>query len=427
MPRSAVPRTTTPRSVSIDAMADAFRPGERLYLPGSAGEPLALMTALAARPERSRGLRILSSAVPGINRLVLDELDRSTEVTGLFMQPGLRAAQRDGRFRHLPLSFAGFVDHVRERVTVDTCVVHVAPPDAAGRCSLGAAVEFTPLLHARSARSFALINPNMPAIPGAQTLPFSAFTLVCEVDTPLPTYDVGAPSASATVIARHIATLVEDGSALQAGLGKVPEALYGLLHDRRGLRLQSGMLSDGALHLSRSGALDPGFPHASCVWVGSAALYRDLAAVERLAVLGCDVTHDIGRLALADRFVAVNSALSVDLFGQANLEHAGGRAVSGVGGAPDFAAAARLSRGGISIVALPASYGAPARSRIVPRMDDGIVSLPRQAIDVVITEHGIADLRGRTVFERADALLAIAAPEFQPGLEAAWSAIKQQL
>ena len=135
------------------------------------------------------------------------------------------------------------------------------------------------------------------------------------------------------MIAGHIAGLVEDGCALQAGLGKVPEALYGLLHDRRGLRLQSGMLSDGALALSRAGALDPHFPHMSCVWVGSAALYRALDGLEGFAVLGCDVTHDACRLSRADRFVAVNSALSVDLFGQANLEHAGGRAVSGVGGA----------------------------------------------------------------------------------------------
>lgn len=384
------------------------------------------MAALAAKPERSRGLRILSTAVPGINASLADEL-QSWEVTGLFMQPSLAEPQRDGRFRHLPLSFNGFVDHVRERVTVDTCVVHVAPPDAAGRCSLGAAVEFTPLVQAKSARTLALINPNMPAIPGALSLPLTAFDMVCEVDTPLPPYDVGAPSATATTIARHVASLVEDGSVLQAGLGKVPEALYGLLHDRRGLRLQSGMLSDGALRLSRSGALDRDFRHASCVWVGSAGLYGELSGLEGLAVLSCDITHDICRLASLDRFIAVNSALSVDLFGQANLEHADGHAVSGVGGAPDFASAARLSRGGISIVALPAAYGSPTRSRIVPRMEDGMVSLPRYAIDVVVTEHGSADLRGRTVFERAEALMAIAAPEFRSGLEAAWNGIKQRL
>ena len=416
-----------PRTVSIAAMADSFRPGERVYLPGSAGEPTALLAALAARPERSRGLRILSSAVPGINRLELDELDPSATVTGLFMQPGLRRAQREGRFRHLPIAFSAFVEHVRDRVAMDTCVIQVSPPDAAGRCSFGAAVEFTPLVQARSTRTFALLNPAMPAIPGARTVAFSDLDSVCEVNTPLPTYDVGAPSASATVIAGHIAGLVEDGSALQAGLGKVPEALFGLLPDRRGLRLQSGMLGDGALGLARTGALDAGFTHGSCVWVGSAALYRDLVQTEGFTVDSCDVTHDVCRLARADRFVAVNSALSVDLFGQANLEHAGGRAVSGVGGAPDFAQAARLSRGGISVVALPAAYGAEPQSRIVPRMEDGIVSLPRQMVDVVITEHGVADLRGLSVSERAEALIAVAAPGFHAPLAAAWDRIKQQL
>lgn len=416
-----------PRVVSIDAMADSFRPGERVYLPGSAGEPTALLAALAARPERSRGLRILSSAVPGINRMALDELDPTAEVTGLFMQPGLRRAQREGRFKHLPIAFSAFVDHVRERVAMDTCMIQVSPPDAGGRCSFGAAVEFTPLVQAKSARTFALLNPNMPVIPGAQTLPFSELDLVCEVDTKLPTYEVGAPSASAAVIAGHIAGLVEDGCALQAGLGKVPEMLFGLLHDRRGIRLQSGMLGDGALGLARAGALDAGFDHASCVWVGSSALYEDLPDAKGFAVRSCDVTHDVCRLAEADRFVAVNSALSIDLFGQANLEHAGGRAVSGVGGAPDFAQAARLSRGGISVVALPASYGAEPRSRIVARMEDGIVSLPRQMVDVVITEHGVADLRGLSVFERAEALTAVAAPGFHAALAAEWDRIKQQL
>lgn len=414
------------RFVPIAAMADALQPGERIFLPGSTGEPVALLAELAARPERSRGLRILSTAVPGINRVALEDLDASVVMSGLFMQPGLTQAQREGRFKHLPLSFAGFVEHIRDRVAIDTCVVHVSPPDAEGRCSLGSAVEFTPLVHAKSARTFALINPNMPAIPGAQTLPITAFDLVCEVETPLPIYDVGTPSTSATIIARHIASFVEDGSAVQAGLGKIPESLFALLHDRKGLRLQSGMLGDGALQLSRSGALDPDFRHASCVWVGSSELYRDLATLERLSVLSCDITHDICRLASADRFIAVNSALSVDLFGQANLEHANGRAVSGVGGAPDFANAARISRGGISIVALPASYGSEPRSRIVPRLDDGMVSLPRHAIDIVITEHGIADLRGRSVFERAEALISVSSPGFQAGLEAAWNAIKQK-
>ena len=305
-------------------------------------------------------MRITTSAVPGINAVPVDTLDPSAIVTGLFMQPGLRVAQREGRFCHLPLAFSGFVDVLRHRAAFDTCVVHVAPPDAEGRCSLGAAVEFTPLALAKSRRAFAVVNPNVPAVPGALSVPLDAFELVTESDDPLAVYDVGAPSRSAEAIAALTARFVEDGSTLQAGLGKVPEQLLAILHDRRGLRLQSGMLSDGALALSDAGALDPDFRHMSCVWVGSRDLYASLAGRSGFAVLSCEVTHDVRLLAESERFVSVNSALSVDLFGQANLEHAEGRAVSGVGGAADFAAAARLSRGGGSLQAQPAAHGPPA-------------------------------------------------------------------
>ena len=144
---------------------------------------------------------------------------------------------------------------------------------------------------------------------------------------------------------------------------------------------------------------------------------------------GCDVTHDICRPwpPCADRFIAVNSALSVDLFGQANLEIAGAKAVSGLGGAADFARGARAAAGGLSIVALAASYAAGTRSRIVPRLGDGIASLGRTDIDIVVTEHGAADLRGCSVHERAEALIEIAAPESQPALADAWRTMAGRL
>jgi len=417
----------TPRAVSNDAVLASLAPGSRIYVPGSTGEPRAVLDALARDPERLPGLDVVTTAVPGINRFGPDDVAPSATVTGLFMQPGFRAAQAEGRFRHLPLPFSGFVDHLAATAPFDACLVQVAPPDAAGRCSLGAAVEFTPLALARSRRRVAVLNPAMPAIPGAASVTLDDFDLVTEADTPLPTYEPGPGSREAATIAAFVATLVEDGAALQAGLGKVPEALFGLLHDRRALRLHSGMLSDGALALAEAGALDPDFDHASCVWVGSAALYRALHGRTGFTVAGCEVTHDLRRLAGIDRFVAVNSALAVDLFGQANLEHAQGRAVSGVGGAADFALGARLSRGGISVVALPAAFGREPRSRIVPRLEDGIASLPRHAVDVVVTEHGLADLRGRSVHERAEALISIAAPAFRADLLTAWHAIRDRL
>jgi len=200
-----------------------------------------------------------------------------------------------------------------------------------------------------------------------------------------------------------------------------------MLHDRRGLGLHSGMLADSALDLWDTGALDPGFRHASCVWVGSAALYKRLRGRAGPRVLGCDVTHDVQLLASFERFRAVNSALSVDLFGQANLEVADGQAVSGIGGAADFARGARLSPGGLSIVALPSSFERNTRSRIVPRLDDGIASLSRIDIDIVVTEHGAADLRGRCVHGRAEALIEVADPAFRASLADAWRDVRARL
>ena len=150
-----------------------------------------------------------------------------------------------------------------------------------------------------------------------------------------------------------------------------------------------------------------------------------------MRVAGCEITHDARTLAGIDGFIAVNSALEVDLFGQCNLEHAEGRAVSGAGGAPDYARAARLSRGGCSIVALNASYVSRRRglvSRIAPRLPDpGIASIARIDVDCVITEFGVADLRGASVHERAEAIISIAVPEAREELRRAWTSIAAQI
>ncbi|HEY0203095.1 MAG TPA: acetyl-CoA hydrolase/transferase C-terminal domain-containing protein [Acetobacteraceae bacterium] len=416
-----------PRTLTVPQIADELAGSGLTYIPGSAGEPTPLLDLWAADPGRTRGARILTSLVPGINGLAMDALHSSATVTGLFMQPAWQAAQAAGRFRHLPLSYSGFVRHVRERVAPDACVVHVSPPDRAGRCSLGPAVEFTPLVQARSRRTLALMNPLLPAMPGAPSLEYAGFDAVAEVEFAPRGYQVGAPARTATAIAGHIAGFIGDGCTLQVGLGKVPDALMALLHGRRGLRLHSGMLADSALDLWDAGALDPDAEHASCVWVGSAELYRRLQGRAGPVVAGCEVTHDASRLAALPRLHAVNSALSVDLFGQANLEVADGRAVSGLGGAGDFARGARQSPGGLSIVALPSTHAGRARSRIVPRLDDGIASLPRGDVDVVVTEHGAADLRGLCVHGRAEALAAVADPAFQPALADAWREVRARL
>jgi acyl-CoA hydrolase len=414
-----------PRTLTLDELT--FKPGERVYLPGSAGEPTPLLDLWRTDPERTQGVEFLTSFVPGINNCAMEGIHATATVTGMFMQPSLQAAQASGQFRHLPLSYSGFVRHLREAPSMDVCVVHVAPPDANGRCSLGPAVEFTELAQRNSRRTIALINPLLPAMPGATSLAIDAFDAVVEVDFAPKGYVVGAPNQNAVAIASRIANFVEDGCTLQVGLGKIPDALLQMLHDRKGIRFHSGMLADTALDLWDAGALDPDFAHCSCVWVGSAALYERLRGREGPMVLGCDLIHDPARIAAAQKFTAVNSALSVDLLGQANLEIAEGHAVSGIGGAADFARGARLSPGGISIVAMPATYARDTLSRIVPRLEDGVTSLARVDIDVVVTEFGAADFRGRSVHERAEQLIEVAHPSFRAALTESWRLVRARL
>ncbi|MFT3666943.1 acetyl-CoA hydrolase/transferase family protein [Piscinibacter sp.] len=419
------PQRRAGRSIQPAAMPQLLSAGGLVYVPGSSGAPLPFMAELTRDPELTRDARILTTYVPGINPLDLCGVHPSARVTGLFMQPGLTQAQREQRFRALPMSYSGFVRHLQDHVEIDLAVVQVSEPDEHGQCSLGPAVEFMPVALRKSRRRLALVNRSTPRLSGSVSVPFDSFDYVCEVDSPLPVYETPV-DAGTEAIARHIAPLVDDGSVLQAGLGKVPTALMRLLRDRRRLRLHSGMLSDGLLELAQAGALDMDFAHTTCVLVGSTGFYDAVRHFGPLRVLGCDVTHHPLTLSRMERFVAVNSALEVDLFGQCNLERSNGAAVSGPGGAPDFAHAGRHSRGGCSIVALHACH--KGGSRIVPCLGErALATLSRLDVDHVVTEFGVARLQGASVHERAEALIEIAAPEYRAELREAWRAIAARL
>ena len=412
------------RAVAVETLARSFGRHERVFLPGSAGECAGLTEALCAAD--AVPLHITASFIPGINPVPVASLPKGTTFANMFANAGIAAAQVSGAFQHLPLAYSAFAKYVAEQVVFDACVVQVAPPGADGRCSLGAAVEFTPIVAKRSKRILAVINPRMPVLPDAASLPLADFHLVAECDAPLREYHAGPVSAEAQQIADTIARFVDDGAALQIGLGKVPDALLRNLTARRGLRLHSGMISDGVMALASAGALDPDWVHTSCVHVGSAAYYAWLDGRTDFAVHDCSRTHAAAVLSVLPRLVAVNAALSVDLFGQANLEQLDGRMISGVGGAPDFARGASQSPGGISLVALPSTSRKGELSRIVASLD-GPCSIPRSDIDVIVTEHGAADLRGCSVIERARRLILIAAPQHRAALEEAFHGMAKKL
>ena len=234
-----------------------------------------------------------------------------------------------------------------------------------------------------------------------------------------------SPDPVSSRIAANVAALVPDGATVQTGLGKIPDAVLGALAGHRNLSLHTGLAGDGALALVRSGAMAQGASALVGVAIGSPALYAGLDD-PHFQFRPVTVTHDPATLAGIDRFVTINSAMEIDLFGQVYAEASSRGFQSGPGGASDYARGARASPGGLRIVALPAS--ASARSRIIaPGQSNGPVSLSRFDVDVIVTEHGAADLRSKTHAERAAALIAIAAPEHRDALERAWHPLAAQI
>ena len=396
-------------SLGLEQLLSTLKQGERLYMGGSTGEVAPLTAALAAG--RLPPLDLTSSFVPGVN------------IMPAHLPPGTRIAnpfplRTDATVDHIALPYSGYAAWVARQV-FDTCVVHVAPAAHGRRASLGTAAEFTLIAAARSARVIAVINPSIPDLPDAAHLDLDDAAMVVEVASPLTCYDTGSINSDSDAIAARIAGFIADGSALQVGLGKVPDALMARLTDRRGLRLQSGMISDSIRLLEEAGGLDPDWLHTSCVHVGTAAHYDWLRGRRGFAVLGCDVTHSAEVLNRANGLIAVNGALEVDLFGRANLEYAGAVRISSTGGAPDFARAARRDPRGISIIGLPAIVAKDGRSRIVPALLSP-PSLTEHEVEVVVTEFGSADLRDTLGDARAELLIAIAHPDHRAGLAEAW-------
>ena len=235
-------------------------------------------------------------------------------------------------------------------------------------------------------------------------------------------------------IGAHVAGLIDDGDTIQIGIGKVPAAVLASLRDRRDLGLHGGLVSDEVADLHEAGVLTGARKSHDRWHHGLHRRARQPAGLRLGGPLpGAQVRA--GQLharparasAQIDNFVAINSVLAVDLTGQANAEMLGGRQVSGTGGLLDFVRGARLSKGGRSILALPSTAGGGKSSRIVPRLGEGdVVSCPRADADIVVTEHGVARLRDKSVDERAEALIAIADPAFRDDLAAAWEALRRK-
>ncbi|MBB5707452.1 acetyl-CoA hydrolase/transferase C-terminal domain-containing protein [Sphingopyxis panaciterrulae] len=414
--------------MALDTVLDRFAPGRTCYLPGATGEILALTDALKADPDRMAGMHIIGCPLPGMNATDYAALHCDARQTAFLFPPASRDSLANGRLRILPLSYFGAARYLACDAGIDVSVAHVAAPLAGEgkRASVGIAADFTAIAWRAARYRIALVNPSMPAIKRAPRIDLAEADLVVECESPLVEVPKVSPDAVGKAIAGHVAALVPDGATLQIGIGSAPAALWRALAGRRGLRLRSGLASEDLLHLADQGALADG-DHVAGILAGSRAFYSAMAERDLVRLADTLETHDARAIGLERGFFAANSALSVDLFGQVNLEWQGGRLASGAGGAPDFASAAMASPGGAAITMLPSTAREGSISRIVGRLDTPTVSLPRNLADVIVTEHGTAHLRYLSIDERAEALIAIAAPAFRDALSKSWRELRQAM
>jgi acyl-CoA hydrolase len=408
----------------IEALLDELKPGLSVWLPGASGEILALAQALARSPQHAEGLHFTGCLVPGLNEtLDYASLTESTRVTS-FMLPGvMRPGFAARRLSLLPLTYwhaARFL----ARQSFDLGLFHVAPPDASGQCSLGIASDFAPLVWPNARRRVLVINPAMPRLPRALSLPLAEAHAAITLEGPLVRAPQRPADATTEAIAARVAELVPDGASLQTGIGGAHDAIWPHLASHRQLVLRSGMVTPGFGLLAEAGALDESGDHVAGIAYGTDDFYAWLAQTDPMRFATTLETHGFAHLAPVPRLTSINSALEIDLFGQANVEWQGSRLGGGVGGGPDFMRAARACEGGRSILALPASARGGSVSRIVARLDRPAISTARADIDTVVTEHGVAALRELGLDARAQALIALAAPEFRGALQAEWDQLR---
>jgi 4-hydroxybutyrate CoA-transferase len=420
-----------PQKITAEQVPDLLRPGMTVFVQGASGEPSPLLRALAAAPEASDGVHYAGCFIPGVNWIDPASFHPIARLTSFFVFGDVARSYAAGKVRLLPLHYSGIWDYLMG-LEVDLALLQATPPDRHGRCSLGVSVHFVPAVLDRARAIVAEINAAMPRPAQSFEIPYDRLDWVVESERPLVGLTTADPAPEIDRIGQNVASLIEDGDTIQIGIGKVPAAVLGSLRDRRDLGLHGGLVSDEVAELHAAGVLTGARKsHERGTMVCTAALggervYQWAGRCPNLRFAPVSHTHDLRVIAQIDRFVAINSVLSVDLYGQANAEMLDGRQVSGTGGLLDFVRGARLAKDGRSILALPASAGGKA-SRIVPRLGEGeVVSCPRADADIVVTENGVAHLRDKSIDERAAAMIAIADPGFRDALAGEWAAIRRR-
>lgn len=422
-----LPPRAAPRPAREGSAHEALRQipdGARVVVPPMSATPMALLHAL---DEIRAGWTALEIATGNLftHAPPLDHPHEPFRFATYQTSGPLREVEAVGALEHIPATYAQVPSLFRPDgpLPADAILVQVSEPGPEGMYSLGTSVGGIVDVVRTAPLVIAQVNPNLPYSFGAAELRREEFDWIVPLASDVVELRRSDPGPLERGIAAKVAELVRDGATLQFGIGGVPEAIMGMLGERRDLGIHSGLISDGVMGLVDSGALTGSRKATAPELIvtteaaGSAAFFRWLDRNPAVCMAPAGYTHSLHVLAQQLNFVGINSAVQVALDGTINAESIGARQISGPGGQPDFAAGAMLN-GGVSVVAMPSTAARGRVSRIVPRLDaEAVVTTPRTLADRVVTEYGVAELAGRTLSDRAAALRAIAHPDFRSRLD----------
>ncbi len=415
----------TPPAMDIRELDDIdfsqlVRPGDTIMWTQGAGEPLGMVRALLEQRHRIGPFRVFVGA--GYAETVRLEHTDVVTVLGMGAVGSNRALCQAGKMQVIPCHLSDLPTLLQTgTLKVDVVLMQVSAANAQGRHSVGGVNGYVQYALSGARIALAEINHAAPWTHSSTELDMSRFDFAVETDRPLVEVDDRTPSPTDLAIGDNIAKFVADGAILQLGIGSVPRALLSQIGDRRRLGLHAGVIGDAVLDLLASGAMDnstrtdhPGKSVAGAL-IGTRRLYDFANGNPALMIEPVTYTHSMESLRRLGGLMAVNSAIEVDLTGQVGSEVAGGRYAGTIGGQVDFIRGALAAPGGRSVIGLPARTG-KGTPRIVAQLNSGIVTVPRADADIVVTEFGSAELRGKSIAERVSAMIAIAHPDDRDAL-----------
>ncbi|MTK14264.1 MAG: acetyl-CoA hydrolase/transferase family protein [Clostridiaceae bacterium] len=411
--------------VTTEEAVSKIKSGNRVIVGHAVGEPSQLIDAMVANRENYKDVELVHMVAMGKGEYAKEGMESYFHHNSIFVGASTREAVSFGRGDFTPCFFYEVPKLFREGyLPVDVALIQVSEPDEHGYCSFGVSNDYTKPAAECAKIVIAEVNENMPRTMGDSFIHVSDIDYMVKVSHPIIELQPPRIGEVEKAIGKHCASLIEDGSTLQLGIGAIPDAVLLFLKDKKDLGIHSEMISDGVVELVEAGVitnkkktLHPGKIVVTFL-MGTKRLYdfvNDNPMVETYPV---DYVNDPTVIMKNYKMVSINSCVQVDLMGQICSESIGMKQISGVGGQVDFVRGASMNKDGKSIIAIPATAAKGKVSRIVPLLDEGAaITTSRNDVDYIVTEYGIAQLKGKTLKDRAGALINIAHPNFREGLK----------